>query len=231
MTLTVAEVAKALPTTLKTAATQQMVDKINGIVTDPEMAQNVRDNFIGYIAVLRDGKFKVDDYLNAVVYVGFKLMGYTNQDAYEKTFPDRMSKHILGGSSKKDISAYVSAYARGKLVNLIYEQSMIPTWVLKQDAFQEAINTQVNIMRTSPSDLARTQAANSVLTHLKKPEVKEFQISMEQKENSGMRELRDQMRQLAEAQLGAIEGGTPTHLIAAQPILDVEFEDVDPAKS
>lgn len=227
MTITIDEVKKALPTTLKQAATQSLVDKINSIASDPEMVGNIRDNFIGYVGVLKDGKFKVEEYLNAVTYVSFKLMGYSNQDAYEKTFPDRMAAHILKGTSKKDISAYVAAYARGKLVNLIYEQSMIPTWVLNQDAYQEAINTQVSIMRTSPSDIARTQAANSVLTHLKKPDVKEFQISMETKEHSGMKELADQMTKLAQAQLEAIGNGTPTHLIAAQPVINAEYSEVD----
>ena len=225
--ITIDDVKSAVPANLKTAVTQALVDKINGL-NDPELAGNVKDNFIGYMHVLKDGKFKIDEYLNAVMYVSFKLMGKTNQDAYEATFPDRMAKHILAGSTKKDISSYVAAYAKGKLVNLIYEQSMIPTWVLNQDAFQEAINTQVDIMRTSSSDLARTQAANSVMTHLKKPDVKEFQISMETKENSGMKELAASLRDLAEAQLGAIDTGVPTKLIAAKPIAEAEYEDVDP---
>jgi hypothetical protein len=224
--VTMDEVKAAVPTTLKTAITQQLVDKINAI-TDPELADNIRQNFIGYVHVLKDGKFKIEEYLNAVTYVSFKLMGMSNQDAYEKTFPDRMGKHILSGSSKKDVSSYVAAYAKGKLVNLIYEQSIIPTWVLNQDAFQEAINTQVDIMRTSTSDIARTQAANSVMTHLKKPDVKEFQISMETKEHSGMKELAASMRDLAKAQNEAIEKGIPTAQIAAQPITDGEFTEVD----
>lgn len=227
MTFTVADVARALPATLKQAATQDLVDKINNISHDPEMAEAIRDNFLGYIGVLKDGKFKTEEYLNAVTYVSFKLMGYSNQDSYEKTFPERMAAHIMKGTSKKDISAYVAAYAKGKLVNLIYEQSMIPTWVLNQDAFQQAINTQVDIMRNSSSDLARTQAANSVMTHLKKPDKVE-QLSIDVKENSGMKELAQSMTKLAEAQLRAIDQGIPTALIAAQPITEAEFTEVDP---
>lgn len=225
--LTVDEVKKAVPAPQRTAITQSLVDKVNAVVTEPELAEQIRDNFIGYINILKDGKFKVEDYLNAVTYVSFKLMGLSNKDAYEKTFPDRMARHIMQGTSAKELSAYVSIYAKGKLVNLIYEQSMIPTWVLNQDAYQKAINTQVDIMKNSSSDIARTQAANSVLTHLKKPEAKEFQISLETKENSGMRELQDQLRQLAEAQQKAIGEGMTTREIAAQPILDAEYEDVD----
>lgn len=227
--LTADEVKNALPATLKGAVTQSLVDKLNSVVSDPEIADTIRDNFVGYIGILKDGKFKIEEYLNAVTYVSFKLMGYTNKEAYERTFPDRMAAHIMKGTSDKDLSAYVAMYAKGKLVNLIYEQTMIPTWVLNQDAYQRAINTQVDIMRNSLSDIARTQAANSILTHLKKPEVKEFQISIDQKENAGMKELKDQMLQLAQAQREAIEQGMPTHLIAAQPIKEVvegEFTEV-----
>lgn len=232
--LTVEDVIKALPANLKTAATQELTDKINTIVSDPVAAENIRENFLSYVGVLKDGRFKTEDYLHAITYVSFKIMGLTNKDAYEKTFPDRMSKLISAGTSSKDISAYVAAYNKGKLVNLIYEQTMIPTWVLNQDAFQKAINTQVELMTTSASDLVRTQAANSILTHLKKPEVKEFQISMETKENSGMKELMGSLEQLALQQQELIKQGVPTRQIAAQPlvhetvseIVEAEYEEV-----
>lgn len=225
--LTVEDIRKALPANLRTAATQELTDKVNNVVSDPLVAQQIRDNFVGFVHILKDGKFKTEDYLHAVAYVSFKLMGLTNKEAYELTFPQRMHNLVAQGCSSKEIAAYVSSYARGKLVNLIYEQSMIPTWVLNQDSYQEAINTQVSLMRTSGSDLVRTQAANSLLTHLKKPEVKEFQISMETKENSGMRELQDALRKMAEAQLASIDQGTPTKLIAAQPIVEADYEEVD----
>jgi hypothetical protein len=227
VTFTVDEVRAALPANLKQAATQDLTDKLNSAVLDPEIAQHIRDNFISYVGILKDGKFKTEDYLNAVTYVSFKLMGYSNREAYEKTFPERMAAHLMKGTSQKDLSAYVAAYAKGRLVNLIYEQTMIPTWVLNQDAYQKAINTQVEIMTTSPSDLARTQAANSVLTHLKKPEVKEFQINIDQKEHSGMKELTGLLTELAQKQMDAINAGTPTALIASQPIVDGEYSEVD----
>ena len=225
--LTVEDVVKALPANMKSAATQELTDKLNNIVNDPLAGEHIRENFVNYIGVLKDGRFKTEDYLNAVTYVSFKIMGMSNQQAYEHTFPDRMNKLIAAGATKKDISAYVSIYNKGKLVNLIYEQTMIPTWVLNQDAFQKAINTQVELMTTSSSDLVRTQAANSVLTHLKKPEVKEFQISMETKENSGMKELMGTLEQLALQQQKMISSGVPTREIAAQPLLHEKVEEAD----
>lgn len=230
--LTVQDVIKALPSTMKTAATQELTDKLNSIAADPVAAEGIRENFLNYIGVLKDGRFKTEDYLNAITYVSYKIMGMSNRDAYEKTFPARMTKLVASGATQKDISAYVAMYNKGKLVNLIYEQTMIPIWVLNQDAVQKAINTQVELMTSSGSDLVRTQAANSILTHLKKPEVKEFQISMETKEHSGMKELMGSLEQLALQQQELIRQGVPTRQIAAQPLVhektvDAEFTEVD----
>ena len=222
MTLTVADVAKALPPTLKGAATQAFVDQINNIVADPEVAQHVRDNFISYTKVLQDGKFKTEDYLHAVTYVSFKLMGLSNQDAYFRTFPARHARLLAAGTSSKDIAAYVSGYNRGKLVNLILEQSLVPTWVLNQDIFQKAINTQADLMANAQSELVRTQAANSLLTHLAKPKEAGPLVNIDMRESSGMNELRDTLTKLAQQQQALIQAGVTTKSIAEQDIIDVE---------
>lgn len=206
--LTQDDVKKALPQHLRASVTQQMADTLNNIAADPIIAENIRDNFIGYSAILKEGKFKTEDYINAVAYVSYKLMGYTNEDAYARTFPNRYATLLAKGTSKKDISAYVSAFHRGKLVNLIMEQSLVPTWVLNQDLFQKALNTQADLMLNANSEKVRSDAANSILTHLKKPEAKgDFQINLNQSESSGMKEMRDMLGQLAQQQQDLIERG------------------------
>ena len=112
-------VARALPGNLKSAATDQLADMINQISADPLIAEQIRENFLSYASVLKDGKFKVEDYLNAVAYCSYKLMGDSNQDAYFKTFPQRYANLVAAGRTPKEISAYVSAYAKGQLVNKI----------------------------------------------------------------------------------------------------------------
>ena len=97
MTITTEILARALPGNLKSAATDQLADLINQISTDPLIAENIRDNFLSYTSVLRDGKFKVEDYLNAVDYCSYKLMGDSNQDAYFKTFPQRYANLLAAG--------------------------------------------------------------------------------------------------------------------------------------
>ena len=195
--LTVQQVQHALPPSLKSAVTQQMVDNINNAVADPLVAEQIRNNYLSYTSVMKDGKFKTDDYLNAVMYVSYKLMGYSNQDAYFKTFPQRHAALVAKGTTSKDISAYVSAYNKGKLVNLIYEQTLVPSWVLNQDLHQRALNVQADLMVNAQSELVRSNAANSILTHLQKPKESTALINLDLRETSCMNELKDTLTKLA----------------------------------
>ena len=218
--LTVDQVSRALPANLKSNANQALVDLINNVVADPLVADQVRENFLSYTGVLKEGRFKIEDYLSAVTYVSFKLMGKSNEEAYMLTFPSRYQGLVAKGTSKKDISSYVSAYNRGKLVNLIMEQSLVPTWVLNQHLYQKALNVQVDLMENAASEKVRTDAANSILTHLKKPEASNFQISLDVKDSSGMSELKDAMARMAETQRDLIERGISTKQIAAAPLIE-----------
>ncbi len=169
---------ECVPKSLKTSISDDMVDHINKVIIDHPYAEQFRDNILGYVDVMKDGKFKVTDYLNAVQYVSHKLLGSTNIAAYTKTFPDKITKWQTEGVSAKDISAYVSAYNKNKLVQLIFEQTLTPVHVLNMDIYQEAINTQAEIMRTSRSDKVRSDAANSLMTHLKRPESAKIDLTV-----------------------------------------------------
>jgi len=225
------QLQKALPPTLKQAATDALANKINSITADPIVAEQIRENFIGYISVLKDGRFKTEDYLNAVAYVSYKLMDYSNREAYERTFPARYAALVAAGTPPKEIAAYVSQYNKGKLVNLILEQSLTPTWVLNQDIYQKAINQQAYLMMNAGSELVQTQAANSLLTHLKKPEGKDFQVKIDIPENSGMKEMKDALEKMARQQQELINAGVTTKQIASTPIIEAEGIDVGTSKT
>ena len=215
-------VARALPGNLKSAATDELADLINQISTDPLVAEQIRNNFLSYTSVLKEGKYKVEDYLNAVAYCSYKLMGESNQDAYFKTFPQRYANLVAAGRTPKEISSYVSAYAKGQLVNKVLEQTLVPTWVLNVDMYQAALNTQFNLMNDgSVSAKVRSDAANSLLTHLGKPKEAGPLINIDLAESSGMNELKDAMRKMAEQQQQLIHAGIATKEIAAQDIVDV----------
>ena len=224
--LTKQEVEQALPPNLKGAATQSLTDKINNIIQDPVIAESVRDNFVSYTSVLRDGRFKTEDYLNAVVYVSFKLMNQSNLEAYQRTFPARYQALVAKGTSSKDIAAYVAAYNKGKLVNAILEQTLVPVHVLNQDIYQKAINVQAELMMTANSEKVRCDAANSVLTHLAKPKDAAAGIQIDVNVGSGMDELKDMLTRLATRQRDAISEGVPTAEIAAQRLIEGKATEV-----
>lgn len=226
--ITLQEVTEALPTHLKSAASQGMVDTLNQISADPLAARTIRDNFISYSSVLKEGRFKMGDYINAVAYASYKVMGYSNKEAYSRTFPQRYQGLIARGATDKDISAYVSAYNKNKLVTLVMEQTVIPIWILNQDAVQKAINTQLDLMENASSEKVRAEAANSILTHLKRPETKNVSLEVDIADKSGLDELRDAMKELRAAQKASIESGMSTKDIAHQTIINGTAKDITP---
>lgn len=242
MTQMTVELLKAtLPKALQGNATQELADHINNIALDPEVAEEVRNNFLSYTKVLQEGKFKTESYLDAVTYVTHKLMGYSNQDAYIRTFPQRYQALVAKGVSAKDLSAYVSAYHSNKLVNLILEQSIVPSWLLNRDVYQRAINTQFELM-TDPdvSAKVRSDAANSILTHLKQPEAQKVELEVGLKHGGGIADLMATMNQLARQQQELIQAGVPARQVAreklalsgsagAEEVVDADFRDVSTA--
>jgi len=218
------EVTRVVPAALKSAITQQFVDKINGIVSDPLIAEQVQQNFISYTSVLKDGKYKTDDYLSAVLYVSYKLLNHSNQDAWAKTFPERYAVLEERKATSREISSHVHAYSKNKLVNAILEQAMVPMWVLNQPLYQKALNVQADLMENSGSDMVRTTAANSILTHLAKPKEVAGAIAIELTESSGMTELKNLLSGLAKKSQELIGQGVPAKEIVSQKIIDVEAE-------
>lgn len=217
--ITKQEIEMALPPRLKNSVSQSLVNTLNSI-SDPIVAEEIRNNFLSYTGVLKDGKFKTTDYLNAVKYVTHKLLGRTNLEAYALTFPKRYADLVANGTSKKDISSYVAAYNKGKLVNMILEQTLVPTWVLNQDIYQKAINTQAELMTAANSEMVRMQAANSILQHLAKPKEAGPLVNIDMRESSGMNELKDALQRLAQQQQDLIKSGVETKEIAGQKIIE-----------
>lgn len=226
MNMTLELLEKALPSQLRGNANQELVDKINSITSDPIIAQTMVDNFMTYSNVLREGRYKTDDYINAVSYVTYKVMGYNNQDAYIRTFPQRYQALKAKGSTDKDISAYVSAYNKGALVNAIMEKTIIPMWVLHQDKSHEAVKVLAELMHYSKSDKVRADAANNLLNHLKKPETAKVQMDITVGESDSIQDLKATMRELAQVQLGAIGNGITAKQVAHQPLV-IDHDDTN----
>ena len=226
--LTVDQFKMALPDKVKKSINQELVDQINQTLSDPEMYEAYRDNLLSYTKVMADGRFKVQEYVNAVKYVSHKLMGATNIEAYSKTFPDKITRFAAQGVTAKDIASYVTAYNKSKLVNLIFEQTLIPSYVLNQDLYQKALNVQAELMVTARSEKVRSDAANSLLSHLKMPETQKVELDVKVKEDGSIGALRQATLELARAQRLAMEAGQVTAQdVAHSRVIPAEVVDVE----
>ena len=225
--ITIEQFKQALPDKVKKSVNQELIDQINSTLSDPEMYETYRDNLVSYTRVMADGRFKISSYVEAVMYVSHKLMGCTNIDAYIKTFPDKYNRFIQQGVSAKDIASYVTAYNKNKLVNLIFEQTLIPSYVLNQDLYQRALNVQADLMITAKSEKVRCDAANSLLTQLKMPETQKVELEIGVKEDSSIAALRATTMELARQQRLMMESGAMNAQQIAHGKLIIEGEAVE----
>ena len=222
--LTLEQFRDVLPKQVRGAVSDELIDSVNLAIANSELRENFRDNLLSYTSVMKDGKFKIESYINAVKYVSLKLLGSSNVDAYLKTFPDKHQWFITQNTSSKDISAYVAAYNKTKLVNLIFAQTLVPFHVLNADLYQKALNVQVALMTDEDvSPKVRSDAANSVLTHLKPPETTKIELDVKD-DNSMLAGLRQTMLELAAMQHKNIELGISSAKDVAHSNLIIEGE-------
>jgi len=226
--LTIEEFKKALPPAQRKSVNPAVVNQIAQELSDPDMYEAYRENLLSYTHVMSEGKFKVTGYVSAVKYVSLKLMGKTNTVAYSITFPSKIAQWQARGMSDKDMSSHIAAYNKSKLVAKIYENTAIPSWVLNQDNYQKAINTQVELMTTARSEKVRSDAANSLLTHLKPPETTKVELDIGVKGDSAIDNLKKTISDLATVQSEAIAAGALTsQQIAHQQIVTPDIEDAE----
>lgn len=228
MSFTIDVLKKSLPDKYKNNINQELLDSINTTLSDPDLYETYRDNFVTYMSVLNDGKYKITDYLNAVKYCTQRLMGKSQIDSYIATFPDRYDNMIKNGKTSKEMSSIITVYNKSKLVNSIMEQSMIPSWILNQDMYQKAINVQAEIMMTANSDKVRSDAANSLLTHLKPPETKKVELDIGLKQGSEVDSLRSIIAELAGERKRMIETGVVSVKETAEAKLIAQVIEHDP---
>lgn len=226
--LTVDTFKQALPDKVKKSINQELIDQINKTLSDPDMYETYRENLLSYTSVMSDGRFKMESYVSAVKYVSHKIMGASNLASYVKTFPDKYTDFIARGVETKDIASYVTAYNKSKLVNLIMEQTLIPSYVLNQDLYQKALNVQAELMLTAKSEKVRSDAANSLLTQLKMPETQKVELNIGIKEDGSIAALRATTLELSRQQRLMLEAGSMNAQEVAHTklVIDVESKEV-----
>jgi hypothetical protein len=198
-----------LPKQMRSRVNPEVMDLINDALKNEFTRDQFTENILGFSTVLQEGRYKMTDYVNAVKYISYLVMGSTNQEAYAKTFPQRYQDLLIKGATAKEQSAYVSMYNKSKLVNLVRACAQTPTHILNAHVLQEAINTQRSIMKDPDvSPKVRSDAANSLMTHLKAPEdSKKVELEIGLKDTGELTELKDIMNKMAQLQHNQITGG------------------------
>jgi len=220
---------RCMPAKVHGNLSDEFVLTLNNNITDPNFREIYRENLLGFTAILQEGRYKLQSYVDAVKFVSYKLLGSTDVKAYAQTFPDRYQRLLDAGSDSKTISSYVSAYKnKNQIVSKVFEQSMMPTHIINADLFQKAINSQADLMINARSEKVRSDAANSLLTHLKPPETKKVEVDIGVNQDSGISELRKATQELVRIEKQRIIDKTLTPQEVAQSKLNraVEIEDV-----
>ena len=220
--LTKDDLAKCLPKNMRGRITDAAINEVNILINDPDMADEYREGIIGYLDVLKEGRYKFTDYINVVKFAAFKLRGDTNEAAYSKVFIGKIQQLHARGIT--DISPWVASFSKSKLLEAVLTKSLIPTHVLNADIYQKAINVLATIMVTSKSDKARVDAANSLINNLKAPETSKIELDINLKQDSGIEELRATTAALVKAQREAIATGENTAKGIAHSSLIIQGE-------
>ena len=83
----------------------------------------------------------------------------------------------------------------------------MPTHILNADLFQKAINTQAELMMNARSEKVRSDAASSLMTHLKPPETKKIELDIGLKQDQSLADLREATGELVRMQRKQMEDG------------------------
>ena len=225
--LALESVKKLVPKSQRTLITQEFLDKLEASVSDSLVAEQFKENFVTYLNVLSKGKYKMEDYINAVKYVSFKLLGYSNINAYIATFPERYER--LKAEGQTQIEAFVSMYNKNKLVMQIYEQTIVPSYVLNAPMHQQALNTLANmIMDDDVRGMTKVKACEAILQYTKQPDVVKGELTIGIEQSDTINDLREITENLADTYRVMLEKkGMRLKDVAEADIIDVTPEGDD----
>jgi hypothetical protein len=206
--------------------TLTVAQDISAIADDKEVGEAFKQNFISYMHILSSkNNWTLGNYISAVKYISYKLLGHTDEEAYKHTFPKKYKEFIDRKVPKYQISRYIASYKHNKLVMQIFEQTIIPSYILNAPLHQEALNVLAEIMKNpKASFIAKVRAAEVILNDTRLPETHKIQLQVTGEEVDAIKELRKATEDLAKTQLKALKMGTPLAEIAEQNIIEGEIE-------
>ena len=230
--MTEEQLRKFMPKGSRAKVTDKILDILNNVEDDGIDQKHMREKVTSYMDVLKEGKYSIEEYLNAVKYNIAVLNGMTNKQAYAMVKPERIveieakaaqrAKEIERGSHKApiDLDNYVSMYNSGDLVVEIKSRMMLDVAIMNQPVNAEALNIQVNLMRgisaldpegrpQRVTPLIQLQAAQSVFTNTQLPRDNTIQLKVGYDEQAleVQQNIAEQIKLAAQAQMERFKGG------------------------
>ncbi len=210
--LTVEGLQKIYPRKVNRETLEECIEIMNKSIVDMDfvMREHYRDNLVNVIDVIKEGeRIKFADYVKAVKFCSYKMAGYTDVRAYSLTFPERIERMAREGISNANLYVYANSYSKNKVVVEIMAKLIVPTHIMYQDYFHMAVKTQVEIMTDdSVSPKVRSDAANSLMTHLKQPEIKQAELKISTNDSGVIGSLAEALNNLSSAQKQALSSGS-----------------------
>lgn len=228
-TVTKADLQNAIPDR-KNAITDELVDLINQIQTEPEFqGETMVQTMITYQNALKGARVSMRAYVNAIRFCAYLVsMDDNYTEAYKRTFYDTDFVKVRANVSTSDpryaeLTSAASRYRRSKLVVDILTLSQVPLDMLFAGYRYKAMAVLAETMVTAKLDRDRIQAARSVLEMTKSDTIK-VDLDVGVKESSAVASLKTQLAEMAAQQVALLNSGTASlkELGGLKPIEDAE---------
>ena len=215
-----------LPKGSRAKVTDKVLELLNSVEDDGIDQGYMREKVMSFADVLKDGKYSIEEYLNAIKYNIAVANGMSNKNAYIMVFPERAAeierkskiraKEIEQGLAKSpiDIDNYVSMYNKGDLVVEIKARMMLDIAIMNQPVNAEALQVKINLMRgiAAPAPdgtrqrvtpLVQLQAAEAVFkaTEMPKDNTIQLKVGYDEQALEIQKGISEQLRAMAEAQM------------------------------
>jgi hypothetical protein len=217
-----------LPKRYRKNLTKEVVDEINKLIEDPDYGEEFKESIVTHTHIL-GGKenFSLKSYINAVKFYSLTAAGLSATKAYIKVFPERLQARLDRGQSAYDITGEASRFNHSEVVNKVRAQALVPLHLVNQGTVQKAINTLSDIMLNGKSEVARVNAANTIIKELRPPEVQQVELQLGQSEEALKAQERqtEQLAQIAENQRRLLAAGVSIEDVQQIQVTVIEAEE------
>jgi len=163
------------------------------------------DSLIAFEDIGRTSRSSTEQYIKAVQFTSYVIMGDTYTQAFKKTHPER----ALKASSDEHITSYASIYANGKLVKEIMQRMTLHNSMLFKDKEFKARKELFNIgMDDTQSGKSRVEALKVFLDNqYREQKDAGININLNAGNGSAIDDINQALTKLATRQQTAIEAG------------------------